>query len=272
MIQMPQDLGLKCLIFVQLQYLAVSDVFDLITPKTVPNNVKLYRRGVDKSNNIVFNKSRIENTWTRYIDANLKHAIKSCLFTRKKGNFLLEMRKCLMNCSPSCQVMKRYFRHKCVDLKVGRTDALYIFHLMKHSRKNSDNFQRHLLNSDFCPIAYPNNALLMYQKLLALSVFTFLTDVNLRINVTFLHFDVLQKNGCLRYCADGRIEGLAYVHFVNSRTKHFRPPFRGGISFEVSTFTRGGSYVHCSTVVQRECMTCILIQGTCLYEVASCLR
>ena len=230
---------LKYLIFARVQ-----SFFDLITPKTVPDKVKLFSRGINKMNTFVFNSSsRATAPWATYVDGNLKHAIKSCFISRKKGHYLLQMRKCLMDCSPSCQVMNRYFAHKCIALRVGMANKEYIINLVRQSHRNpslttTDIFQRHLVNPDICPFTYNDHAFFMYQKYLGLYFVQFLTDIHLRINVTFLHFDILQKKDCVVFCAGReRFADLAYVHLINSRNSFKLRYVQGyGMDFKVGTF------------------------------------
>ena len=244
MAEMFKQVALKYLIFVHLQSLVMSDFFDLITPKTVPDKVKLFSRGANKMNTFVFNgSSRATGPWSRYVDGNLKHTIKSCFISRKKGHCLLQMRKCLMDCSPSCQVMNQYFAHKCIALRVGMANKEYVINLMRQSHRNpslttTDIFQRHLVNPDLCPSTYPDHAVFMYQKHLGLYFVQFLTDIHLRINVTFLHFDILQKKDCVVFCAGReRFADLAYVHLINSRNNFKLRYVQGyGMDFKVCTF------------------------------------
>ena len=233
----------RCLITVYLiclKSLVVGDVFDLITPKTVLHDIKLHSSGSDsdKWKYVVPDISQVKFPWIKYIDANVKHSIGTCLISRKRNKILIDMWRCLTNCSPSCQIMKQYRIHSCIPLKIGMANNLA---KMLPSVMNTVIFQRHLLNAVSCPFIYSNHVFIVYQKLLTFSLIEFRTEATLRINVTFLHFDLSQKIDCFDLEPKCTQKHLAFVLFMN-RVYRKKPKgiFLADTNFKVRMFIQSG--------------------------------
>ena len=245
----------RCLIAVYLiclKYLVMGDVFDLIIPKTVLHDIKLHSSGSysDKWKRIVPDISQVKFPWIKYIDANVKHSIGTCLILRKRNRILIDTWRCLTNCSPSCQIMKRYQIHSCIPLKMGMANNL---EKMLPPVMNTVIFQRHLLSPVSCPFIYSNHVFVVYQNLLTFSLIEFKTEATLRINVTFLHFDLSQKIDCFDPEPGCRQKHLAFILFMNRGYRKKPKDISAETNFEVRMFIQSAEAdFHCG-----------LAHGTC---------
>ena len=213
-------------ITIQLHLLVNSDIFDLITPKSVPDDVRPYLSDPDINLDLGLNISQRSTTkpWLYYIDENISNAIQTCLakITRKK--YLSKMWTCMMNCSPVCRRMKLQLKKQCVSVKLGWANS---FAVNYPPTKKTAIVGRHILTPDICSMDYPDPVVVVYQKLLMSVWYSFDVDLSLRINFTFLHFDLTEKHGCFRekvsdYC---NMEPLVFVHIMNRPSKdqtHFK--------------------------------------------------
>ena len=245
----------RCLIAVYqicLRSLFTGDVFDLITPKTVLDDIKLHSSGSDsnKWKYVVPDISQVKFPWIKYIDANVKHSIGTCLISRKWNKILIDVWRCLMNCSPSCQIMKQHEIHSCIPLKMGMANNLMT---MLPLIMNTVIFQRHLLSPVSCPFIYSNHVFVVYQKLLTFSLIEFRTEATLRINVTFPHFDLSQKIDCFEIKRRCRQKHLAFVLFMNRVYRKKPKDISAETNFEVRMFIQSA---------EADCH-CGLAHGTC---------
>ena len=215
-------------ITVQLHLFVNSDIFDLITPRSVPDDVQTYSSDPNIDLDLVRNISHRSTVkpWLFYIDANVNNAILTCLSETKKRKHFSNMWKCMMNCSPSCRMMNRQLKKQCVSVKLGWTNS---FAVNYPPTKMTNIMGRHTLTPDECSVVYPEPIVVVYQKLLMSVWYSFDVDFSLRINFTFLHFDLTEKHDCFRekvsdFC---NIEPLVFVHIMNR-------PVKDGIHFKVS--------------------------------------
>ena len=215
-------------IAIQLRVLVKSDIFDLITPRSVPDDVRPYLRDPDfeleLARKISF-KSAIK-PWLFYIEANIINAIQTCLSKRNKKEHFSKMWKCMMNCSPSCRMMNFQLKKQSISVKFGWANS---FAVNYPPTKKTNIIGRHILTPDACSVTYPDPIVVVYQKLLMSVWYNFDVELSLRINFTFLHFDLTEKLDCfhesaLDWC---HRESLVFVHIMNR-------PSRDGIHFKVS--------------------------------------
>ena len=115
-------------IIIQFHLLVKSDIFDLITPRSVPDDVRPYSSDLDIDLDLGRNISQrtITKPWLTYIDENLNNAIEICLTKIKKTKDFSKMWKCMMNCSPSCKRMKRELKRQCVSVKLGWANSFAV--------------------------------------------------------------------------------------------------------------------------------------------------
>ena len=211
----------SCFITIQLHLLVNSDIFDLITPRSVPGDVRPYSSDLDINLDLGQNISQrsTRKPWLLYIDENLNNAIETCLAKIKKKKSFTKMWKCMMNCSPSCKRMKRELKRQCVSVKLGWANS---FAVNYPPPKKTAIVGRHILTPDACPVIYPDPVVVVYQKLLMSVWYSFDVDPSLRINFTFLHFDLTERQDCIpvveffRLCS---IQPVVFVHIVNRPSK-----------------------------------------------------
>ena len=203
----------------------MSDFFDLITPKYVPDNVKLFQSDNNFKNRTTWIDTS-QKSWYSHIDAHMKNALQECLFFKKKNKYFTDLHKCLMNCSASCKRMKYEFLPQCVSVKLGWANS---FKDNYPPLRKSSIVGRHIISPTSCPVTYPDSLIMVYFKLLMSVWYEFEVDKSLRLNLTFLHFDIAHKELCvwLENIRDCNLESLVFVHIINR-------PVRSRTSFKVS--------------------------------------
>ena len=201
---------------IQFHLLVNSDIFDLITPRSVPGDVRPFSSDLDIDLDLSWNISQRATIkpWLFYIDQNLNNAIETCLSKIKKKRDFIKMWTCLMNCSPSCRRMKHQLKRQCVSVKLGWANS---FAVNYPPPKKTAIVGRHILTPDACPVIYPDPIVVVYQKLLMSIWYSFDVDPSLRINFTFLHFDLTGRHDCFRekvsdFC---NTEPLVFIHIMN---------------------------------------------------------
>ena len=166
------------LITIQLHLLVNSDIFDLITPKSVPDDVQPYLSDLDSNIDLGPNISQRTTIkpWLYYIDENLNNAILACLVKIQKMKYFSKMWTYMMNCSPSCRRMKLQLKKKCVSVKLGWANS---FAVNYPPTKKTAIVGRHILTPDICSMDYPDPVVVVYQKLLMSVWYSFDVDLAL---------------------------------------------------------------------------------------------
>ena len=83
---------------------------DIITPKSVPPDIMLYKSNLNSSQ--IQKLKQQFKPWTEYIDSSLKYSIKKCLYFYTDGYFR-KIAKCLFDCSPSCNFWRDRLKDVC---------------------------------------------------------------------------------------------------------------------------------------------------------------
>ena len=164
----------------------------------------------------------VPKSWLVYVDSNLVNALMTCFYNRKR-NYFNQMRTCLMNCSPSCMKMQLYLSPPCLNLVVIQLEQLK--QLMTSGKTSWDiylafkNVEKYYYSGNDC---FFRRNLTVFHRLVDFSTvvgrvrFVFKTDVSLRINITYINFEItLVKCECTKRHSNCRREIYLVVNLVN---------------------------------------------------------
>ncbi len=206
---------LSCLSFVKA---------DLITPRMFPDEIVTNKQNVGQES--VPNVTSVKTCFS-YIEANIGLSIFSCLSYLNKTRSFDSVWNCITACASSdCQKFKGLLETNCARLKKFNLKGKLFNMLIMDSFMTHKNIHgtvadiihtlgielmtpillKQMIHPDLCLVKFPQSFKMESEQMLRGLAFRFKTDLSFRINVTFLHFELL-------YEEQGEEE---IVQFINS--------------------------------------------------------
>ncbi len=184
-------MGLVCRIMIAVKMLEKS-CGELITPKSVPDAItQTPLHSVDLQHH------PITKPWLIYLSVHLKHGLLGCLVANHKHNYLPEIWKCFMKCSPSCVLSKAFVESGCHELVPQEYHHVLKSHYHKYVVSSSNTqilkqtFGRIHINSACSMLSVPklfSSTNRNRKTLRMLTSLGFHTHPALKLNITFLQF------------------------------------------------------------------------------------
>ncbi len=203
---------------------------DIITPRTVPKSLAYVTHEkpwflydiVTSKGQFVYEPKTIsvasvthEKPWFLYVEAHILTSLMSCLSGIHRAHSFHCMWNTVVKCSSTCQKYKRMLATTCSPLKVFdftkakitdirmpphhpffRTVTSELLANINSSlgfTKVKSMFMNQLVWADSCPVKFPQYFVMDSAHMLRGLAYSFQTHISLRINVTFLHFDLMYK-------------------------------------------------------------------------------
>ena len=165
---------------------------DIIIPKIIHSNVNLFLADKNFDKNHL---SKMSKSWTVYIASYIKYSVLKCTATFQFEQFS-DIRNCIFKDLPSYKIFQDIFKHPCPHRRlissVKSTVSVYNHELTNASRIRSK-AGRIMISTDRCPIFLRIYLTHIKDSHLDLGVrYNFFTDSRLRVNVTFIHFEILK--------------------------------------------------------------------------------
>ena len=166
---------------------------DVIIPKLIHSNVNLFLsdKGFNKTNSL-----NMPRPWTVYIASDFKYSILKCL-SRFESQQYSDIRNCIFKDLPSYSTFLDFFKHPC---PLGRqiTSVKQTVFVHHHELSNASRIRfkaaRIVISTERCPILISMFRTFVKDAQLGLGVrYNFFTDRALRVNVTFIHFEILKE-------------------------------------------------------------------------------
>ena len=171
----------------------------LITPKTIPDNIELFNSSNDHSKDHDLDAEKHNKSWLMYIDANLEKELSICFFRMVENSKFSQMWQCTIYFSPSFQIMHHKMKKaspasnqskKIRDPKQGINYKEMILYIL-----NQINI---LLVELLCQQQSVQSSFFLWTKAgqttltMAVTSYKFKIDRVFRLNVTFLHLELLK--------------------------------------------------------------------------------
>ncbi len=216
---------------------------DLITPRMFPDEVVTNKQNVGQKS--VLKVTSIK-TWFSYIEANIGLSVFSCLSYLNKTTSFDSVYNCVTACASSdCQKFKGLLETNCARLKKfnlkGKLFNQVImdsFMTHKHTHGTVADIihtlgielvtpvlLRQMIHADLCLVKFPQSFKMESEQMLRGLAFRFKTDLSLRINVTFLHFELMYQDQGEEEIVQF-INRVCYVNFHGVLPEVFRNCFK----------------------------------------------
>ncbi len=184
---------------------------DLITPRMLPDEVVSNKQNISQENVPMATSVK---PWFSYIEANIGLSIFSCLSFLNKTASFDSVCNCVTTCASSvCRKFKGLLETNCARLKKFNLKGKSFFRVIMDSIMSHKNtrgtvadihdtlgiklvtpfFLKQMIRADLCPVKFPQSFKMESDQMLRGLAFRFKTDISLRINVTFLHFELLYE-------------------------------------------------------------------------------
>ena len=164
-------------------------VCDIITPKSVPPDIMLYKSNLTSSQ--IQNLEKHFKPWMVYIDSSLKYSINKCLiFNSGTENSFGKTTTCLFHCSPSCKFWRAILSHVCPldnHISYDKENRIPEFKIYETQKLPPIEFvfQKLIIDTERCPMLHKRS---YYTQYLNNVHYFFKPDIAMRVNVTFLLF------------------------------------------------------------------------------------
>ena len=165
---------------------------DIIIPKIIHSNVNLFLADKNFDKNHL---SKMPKPWAEYIASDIEYSVLKCISTFRFEQFN-DIRNCIFKDLPSYKIFQDILKHPCPHRRqissVKSTVFVYNHELTNASRIRSK-AGRIMISTDKCPILLGIYLTHLKDSHHGLGVrYNFFTDGALRVNVTFIHLEILK--------------------------------------------------------------------------------
>ena len=171
----------------------------VITPRTIPEDIELFNTNHDQNNSHVLQTVKQYKPWLMYIDANIFKSFSECLSRMLIGAKFSEMWQCTLHYSASSQILKYKMKMFCPApyksvFNINHLPAIFIKEKQEADIKPDKQIIALItISTTKCPKLL-DLWLNVKNPQLILTIYKFEIEPVLRLNVTFLHFE-LEKLG-----------------------------------------------------------------------------